>query len=122
MSISATTGRKPRYAFMSNRPVFFFCVSVRIEGKHGFRMFLPIPLGILRSLSDMAEDIGYIWRLFKGKKKETPPSAQARDPIRNVYHGQNQTPERRIGESVIDFFRLQAPKCCLPLVDWSRIC
>jgi len=58
---------------MLSRPVFFFCVSVRIEGKHKFHLTLPIPLAMLSIFADIAEDAGYLWHLFGGKRKIVLP-------------------------------------------------
>lgn len=61
---------------MSNRPVMFLLISVRIIGEHNFRFVIPLPIYSLFTLLDIIEDAAILWGFFgrrtKGHLDNTP--------------------------------------------------
>ncbi len=56
--------RCPRYASMSNRPVFFLYTRVRVREKAKFHFAFVLPFFILFAFVDVLDDIGQLVKLF----------------------------------------------------------
>ncbi len=54
----------PRYAYMSNRPVFFLCFRLRVREKARFGFAFALPFFVLFAFVDVLDDIAQLAKLF----------------------------------------------------------
>ncbi len=75
MLTSTKETKSPRYASMSNRPVFFLCFRIRVKQKSKFGLAFALPLFLAFAFLDTLDDFAELAKLFAPRAAITTAKA-----------------------------------------------